>query len=117
MITLYLTPSQKIIDVTEEQKNKLVDLDLVWFDGKNWIGLECSELTEFFFKINTKIAILNDMTLKEELIDHLLNNLKYDVINGDLTVLEELLGFIDNKHLIEALPEEEWVKYKKLRKY
>lgn len=53
---------------------------------------------------------------KEQLIDRLLNTLEADIAVGDFTVLEELLGYVPIKNLIQALGEEEWVVYEKLKK-
>jgi len=48
MITIYGVPSQEAKEITEAQKNDLVDLDLAWFDGKNWCFLECQDTDSFF---------------------------------------------------------------------
>lgn len=54
------------------------------------------------------------MKKKQKLIDALCEQIKNDAINGDLTVLEEILGFVPVNNLVQALPEEEWGKYKSL---
>ncbi len=49
MIKLFLVdsePTQRTIEVTEQLKNELVDLDLAWFDGKDWCVMDCEELME-----------------------------------------------------------------------
>lgn len=46
--------------------------------------------------------------MKKLLIDRVIESLEDDVILGDTTVLEELLGFIPDHLLRGALPEEEW---------
>lgn len=38
---------QNVIKINENQKNKLVDLDLIWFDGNNWLYADCEELNNF----------------------------------------------------------------------
>jgi len=53
---------------------------------------------------------------KSELVDEVIENLKNDILNGDLTVLEELLYKLPNKVLIESLSEETWEKYKDINK-
>jgi len=53
MITLHIVDNQtgqKTIEVTEEKKNELVDLDIAWFDGKDWCVMECDELRETLAK-------------------------------------------------------------------
>ena len=52
--------------------------------------------------------------LKTKLIDQLGEQIKEDAINGDITVLDELLCLIPVFNLVQALPEEEWSKYKNL---
>lgn len=49
---------------------------------------------------------------KQQLIDAVIEDLKKGFEYGDYTVLDELLHFIPRKNLIQALPEEEWEKYK-----
>ena len=49
MIKLYLVDSgekQRTVEVTENLKNELVDLDLSWFDGKDWCVMDCKELQD-----------------------------------------------------------------------
>jgi len=48
---------------------------------------------------------------KQVVIDAVIEQLKKDFIQGDFTVLDELLGFVPIKPLIHSLPEELWVKY------
>jgi hypothetical protein len=48
-VTLHLVdsePKQRTVEVTEKLKNELVDLDLAWFDGKDWCVMDCEELKE-----------------------------------------------------------------------
>lgn len=50
-VTLHLVdsePEQRTIEVTERLKNELVDLDLAWFDGKDWCVMDCDELRKVF---------------------------------------------------------------------
>lgn len=54
------------------------------------------------------------MKTKQQLIDRVLEEMVKDVKLGDLTVLEELLRFIPDKNLIQALNENEWGLYKDL---
>ncbi len=42
---------------------------------------------------------------KQELIDAVLEQIKKDVAEGDVTAIEELLYFLENKILIQYLPE------------
>jgi len=37
-------------NITEEQKDQLVDLDLVWFDGGKWSFSHCKAFEDFFKK-------------------------------------------------------------------
>lgn len=48
----------------------------------------------------------------QKLVDAVIEDLKKSFAFGDYTVLEELLFFIPKENLVQALPEEEWVKYK-----
>jgi hypothetical protein len=52
---------------------------------------------------------------KQDLIDTALEQIKLDVHTGELLALDELLGFLPNKNLIEYLPEEDWKQFKHLR--
>ena len=40
--------------LTEEQKNKLVDLDLIFYNGRNWEYFNCEAIEEFFINQNIK---------------------------------------------------------------
>lgn len=52
--------------------------------------------------------------MKEKVIDVLIEQIKTDLVKyGDVTVLAELLEMIPIQNLIQALPEEEWDKYRK----
>jgi hypothetical protein len=48
----------------------------------------------------------------QELVDRVIEKIKEDIVDGDLTAVDELLKFIPTKNLIAFLPEEEWEKYK-----
>jgi hypothetical protein len=48
----------------------------------------------------------------QELVDAVIEDLKKSFLVGDYTVLEELLFFIPKENLIQALPEEQWSKFK-----
>ena len=45
---------------------------------------------------------------KQKLIDAVIESLKADILAGDVTVLEELLGFIEKDKLVQSLPEDQW---------
>ena len=53
--------------------------------------------------------------LKQELLDAVILEIVEAIRYADYEALEELLGFIPIKNLIEYLPEELWEKYKALR--
>lgn len=57
-----------------------------------------------------------DVVEKEQLVNQVIDDLKNSFENGDYTVLEELLWFVPNKNLLQALPEEEWDKYPEIKK-
>jgi hypothetical protein len=42
------------------------------------------------------------------LIERVVEQIKQDINNGDVTALEELLSFTPKENLIAYLPEEEW---------
>lgn len=48
------------------------------------------------------------MYKKQELIDAVIEDLKKGFAIGDYTVLDELLSFVPDKNLQQALPEEQW---------
>ncbi len=48
----------------------------------------------------------------QKLVDAVIEDLKESFKFGDYTVLEELLFFIPKENLIQALPEEQWSKFK-----
>ena len=52
------------------------------------------------------------MKNREQLIDKVIEHLREDILAGDVTVLEELLGFIEKDKLVQALPEEEWQEFR-----
>lgn len=53
--------------------------------------------------------------LHRRLIDQVLLQIGRDIDIGDLSAVEELLGFIPAKNLIQYLPhEEDWKKYEEL---
>lgn len=76
----------------------------------------CSVANETLIKaealdyINWKV-IENMEDLKQELVDAVIESLKKDIANGDLTVLDELLHFIPNKNLVQSLDEKQWKLY------
>ena len=52
--------------------------------------------------------------LKQQLIDTVIDRIKFDLLNGDETAIDELLNFVPNKNLIWFLPERDWEKYQAL---
>jgi len=52
--------------------------------------------------------------IKQELINDVIDRIKFDLLNGDETAIDELLNFIPNKNLIYFLPERDWKKYQSL---
>jgi|JFJP01.1.fsa_nt_gi hypothetical protein len=52
------------------------------------------------------------MKTREELIDAVIAELKADILSGDVTVLEEILGFVEKDKLVESLPEERWSEFR-----
>lgn len=48
----------------------------------------------------------------DALIDRVIEQVKKDVADGDLTVIDELLRLIPIDNLIQSLPEEEWKDFK-----
>ena len=51
---------------------------------------------------------------KQQLVDAVIEDLIKGFEKGDYTVLDELLNMLPVKKLVQALPEEEWEKYKDL---
>jgi hypothetical protein len=51
---------------------------------------------------------------KQELIDEVIETIKFNLENADETAIEEMLSFIPNENLIWFLPEEYWKKYQSL---
>ncbi len=52
--------------------------------------------------------------LKQQLIDTVIDRIKFDLLNGDETTIDELLNFVPNKNLVWFLPERDWEKYQSL---
>lgn len=52
--------------------------------------------------------------LKKKLIDQLGEQIRIDAINGDITVLDELLYYVPVFNLLQATNEGMWKKYKDL---
>jgi len=50
LIILTEIHNSDVKNVTEEQKDQLVDLDLVWFDGGKWTFSHCKAFEDFFTK-------------------------------------------------------------------
>ena len=48
---------------------------------------------------------------KHELIDRVIEGIKKDINDGDLTGIDELLRFVPDENLIWFLPEEEWKEF------
>lgn len=48
---------------------------------------------------------------KQQLIDAVLEQIKENIAEGDLTAIEELLRFVPLQNLIQFLPEEVWKNY------
>lgn len=65
------------------------------------------------YTIDTKNwKVVENMAERKQLAtDAVIESLKKDFELGDYTVLEELLGFIPLKNLIQGLPEDEWHKF------
>lgn len=51
----------------------------------------------------------------EELINEVIDSIKSDVANGDVTVLDELLRFIPKRNLIQSLSEERWSEFDEIK--
>ncbi len=52
--------------------------------------------------------------LKEKLLEAVIDQIKFDFLNGNYEAVDELLNFIPKENLIGFLPEREWFKYKEL---
>lgn len=53
---------------------------------------------------------------KEAIVDDVIESLKKDIAQGDVTVLDELLKMIPEKNLIQSLNEDDWKQYSKIKK-
>jgi hypothetical protein len=58
-------------------------------------------------------GITLDIDTKDEVIDNVIERIKEDIAQGDVTAIDELLRFVPDENLIWFLPEEEWTKYVK----
>lgn len=47
----------------------------------------------------------------QALIDRVIEEIKNDILVGDLTAIDELLTFVPKENLIAFLPEEEWERF------
>lgn len=63
---------------------------------------------------NWKVVVNVDKR-KEAIIDDVIESIKKDIAQGDLTILGELLNLIPEKNLIQSLSEDEWKKYSKIK--
>lgn len=61
-------------------------------------------------------VVLNLEERKEAIVDDVIEYLKKEIEQGDVTVLDELLKMIPDKNLIQALAEEEWKQYSKIKR-
>ena len=57
---------------------------------------------------------MSEEELKQELIYDVIDRIKFDLLSGDETAIDELLNFVPNKNLVWFLPERDWEKYKSL---
>jgi hypothetical protein len=104
-----------------------------WKNGKNYCGASGTPKTQIrdwhiggndhksVDMVKTAIAAAPEPKEKKakkakiSLIDAVIEEIKQDVKDGDLTVLEELLKFIPEANLLQALPEEQWKHYPKIK--
>jgi hypothetical protein len=63
-------------------------------------------------KEKPKVKRTKKVKPNQKLVDAVIEDLKKSFAFGDYTVLEELLFFIPKENLVQALPEEEWKKFK-----
>ena len=56
----------------------------------------------------------NEDELKQQLINGVIDRIKFDLLNGDETAIDELLNFTPIQNLIYFLPEKDWEKYQSL---
>lgn len=54
--------------------------------------------------------------VNQKLVDAVIEDMKKNFAVGDYTVLDELLKFIPKVNLLQALPEEDWSKFPKVKK-
>jgi len=58
----------------------------------------------------------NRSQIQQDLIDAVINQIRYDISFGDETAIDELLGFVPVENLIGYLPEEDAEKFSILNK-
>ena len=58
----------------------------------------------------------NRSQIEQDLIDAVINQIRYDISFGDETAIDELLGFVPVENLIGYLPEEDADKFSILNK-
>ena len=49
----------------------------------------------------------------QALIERVIEEIKKDILNGDLTAIDSLLTFVPKENLMSYLPEEEWERFEK----
>ena len=54
--------------------------------------------------------------IEQQIIDAVINQIRYDISFGDETAIDELLGFVPLENLLGYLPEEDAQKYYSLLK-
>lgn len=61
-------------------------------------------------------VITNIEERRQTIVDDVIEDIKQQIADGDLTVLDGLLKFIPEKVLIQSLSEDEWKQYYKIEK-
>lgn len=61
-------------------------------------------------------VVVNFEERREAIIDDVIESLKKDIAQGDVTVLDEFLKMIPDEKLIQALNESEWKQYSKIKR-
>ena len=103
--------------VAKRDENDVDAPDGVGMNSRIKVGVELGSINISTGKFVGNTVCLVELSKKQReyvssLVDEVIEQIKADVNQGDVTVLDEILRHVPIDVLIQSLPEEEWSKYK-----
>jgi len=103
--------------VAYRDENDVDSLDGIGMNSRIKVGAELGSINISTGKFVGNTVCLVELSNKQDeyvtsLVDEVIEQIKEDANNGDVTVLDEILKHVPINVLIASLPEEEWAKYK-----